>query len=118
MGSKRKQSITEVQASVANAIAGVQKNLSTTATITLAGAAETPATLLTNLQAYAPLVAALTAAHSQLHAAVLAEQAQRKQMISLLQALASFVTNLYGDDPTKLSDFGFLPKKKMGVESA
>ena len=113
-----KQSFPLVQARVTSAIAGVQKNFSTVAQIMLAGVAYTPAALIAILEAYAPLVSALTAAHSQLHAAVLAERAQRKQVLFILRALAAYVINLYGSDPNKMGDFGFSPSKPLGVESA
>jgi hypothetical protein len=111
------KSFTQILSHVTNAIAGVQKDLSTMTQITLDGVAYSPAAILAILQAYAPLVTALMAAHNQLHAAVLAERAQRKQVLKILQLLAAFVTNLYGSDPNKLGDFGFSPKK-VGVESA
>jgi hypothetical protein len=110
-------STTEIQARVTNAIAGIQKNLSTVVSIPLAGVATSPATLLSLLQAYAPLVAALAAAHTQLSAAVLAEHAQRTKVLSALSALFAYATSLYGSDPEKLGDFGFTPKKPR-VESA
>jgi|HubBroStandDraft_2_1064218.scaffolds.fasta_scaffold316661_1 hypothetical protein len=113
----RKQSLTDIQSRVTSAIAGIQKDLSTVPQITLGGVAYTPAALLAIFQAYAPLVSALTAAHNQLHAAVLAERAQRKQVLKLLQLLAAYTILLYGSDPNKLGDFGFTPKK-VGVESA
>jgi hypothetical protein len=112
------QSLTHTQARVTSAIAGIQKDLSTVAQITLGGVAYTPATLIALLQAYVTLVTALIAAHNQVHALVLSESTQRKQMFAILQALFAYVTNSYGSDPNKLGDFGFTPKKKVGVESA
>lgn len=117
MVTSSKQSFPHIQAIVASAIAGVQKNFSSVTQITLGGVVYTTAALLAILEAYAPLVSALTAAHNQLHAAVLAERAQRRQVLSLLKALAGYVINLYGSDPNKVGDFGF-SLKKVGVESA
>jgi hypothetical protein len=111
------QSFTHILARVTSAIAGVQKDLSSVAQISLAGVVYSPTTLIALLQAYVNLVTALIAAHNQVHALVLSERTQRKQIIRVLQALAAFVTNSYGSDPNKLGDFGFSPKK-VGVETA
>jgi len=113
---KNAVSLSKTLARVTSAIAGVQKNLSTVAQISLAGVVYSPATLLALLQAYANLVSALIAAHNQVHGFVLSERAQRKQVHVILEALAAFVTNLFGSDPNKLGDFGFTPRK-VRVES-
>lgn len=105
-------------ASANNAAAGVQKNLSAMTQLGLAGNVYTPTTLVTYLQNYGGLVTSLIAAHAQVHALVLQERAQRKQLLAVLQGLYAVVANLYGSDPSKLGDFGFAPHKKRGVESA
>jgi hypothetical protein len=112
-----KQSLIHIQARVTNAIAGIQKDLATMPSITLAGVVYTPAALLAILEAYAPVVTALAAAHHQLHACSLSEKALRGQILPILQTLDAFVTNLFGPDPNKLGDFGVVPRKAR-VESA
>jgi hypothetical protein len=114
---KGTMSLTQTLARVTSAIVGVQKNLSTVAQISLAGVVYSPTTLVALLQAYANLVAALIAAHNQVHGYVLSERAQRKQIAVILHALAAFAENMFGTDPNKLGDFGFTPPKAR-VESA
>ncbi len=115
--SNNKQSITQIQARVNLAIEGVQKNLATMTEITLDGVVLTPAAIVASLSAYAPLVTALAAAHAQLRAQVLSQQAMRAEVLGTVDALEAFVRNLYGPDPNKLGDFGFAPRKAR-VESA
>jgi len=112
-----RQSVTSTQARVTSAIAGVKKNLSAVAQITLAGVVFTPATLLALLQAYSDLVASLLAAHNQLTACVKQERLSRTQVQGVLSALQAFVVNMFGSDPNKLGDFGFAPRR-VGQETA
>ena len=106
-----------MQTRASRAIAGIQKNLSTVASIGLAGVTFTPTSLVALLTAYANLVTALIAVHAQLHDTVFQERTQRKEVQSVLLALQSFVANMFGPRSTTLADFGFTPRK-VGVESA
>jgi hypothetical protein len=107
-----------LQTRVQRAIAGIQKNLSTTANFSLAGVSFTSTSLIALLQAYANLVTALLAVHAQLHNTVLSERAQRKQVLAVLSALESLVSNMFGPSSTTLGDFGFTPKKVVKVSVA
>ena len=110
-------SITSESARVTSAIAGIQKYFPTTASLVLAGTSYTPTELVALLQAFANAVTALAALHAQLKGNVGTVRGQRKQVQKVLQALQSYVDNLFGSDPSKLADFGFKPRK-AGVESA
>jgi hypothetical protein len=112
-----KDSLTDQAARVTSAVAGVQKYFSTTASLVLAGTTYTPAQLIALLQAFATAIAGLTALHAQLSSGVLAVRGQQKQVNKILLALEAYVDNLFGSDPTKLADFGFVPKK-VGVVTA
>ena len=110
-----KVSLSSTQSSASRAIEGVRQNLSKMAEITLDGTVYTPDTLIALLKAYVDLVTALSAAHDQLHALVDKEGPARAQLTVVLRWLNAFVTNLYGQDPVKLGEFGFTPRK-VGVE--
>ena len=111
------ESFTVLSARMTSAVAGIQKYFSTTTSLVLAGTTYTPAQLSALLTAFANAVTALAALHAQLKGNVVTVRAQRKQILSVLQALESYVDNLFGSDPGKLADFGFKPRK-VGVESA
>jgi hypothetical protein len=112
-----KNSFTVQSARATSAIAGIQKYFSTTASLVLAGTTYTPAQVIALLQAFADALKALMALHALLKTNVGQVRAQRTQVDKILQALATYVDNLFGSDPGKLADFGLSPRK-VGVKTA
>jgi hypothetical protein len=115
---RKSNSITVQKARATAAIAGIQKYYSATAAMVMAGVSYTPTELITLLQAYVSALTALEAMRAQLHDAVLAGSAGRKQINTILLALQGFVTNAFGSSSSKLGDFGFTPRKQGQVKVA
>ena len=97
-----------------NAIAGVQKDLSSVKTITLEGVDYTPATLVKLLQSFITAADATVTARGSWLLAVTTEAASQTQILGVLAALKAYVTLQYGSGAVDTqADFGFSPKKKV-----
>ena len=87
-------------------IAGVQKHLSATPTVTLDGQSLTLAALIKVLQDEIDTAAATLVAEGAFHVAVAAEQAATTAGEPVFRALRAFVLNLFPGQTDILSDFG------------
>jgi len=87
-------------------IAGVQKHLSGSATITLDGQPLTQAALIKVLQDEIDTAGATLVAEGTFHKAVAAEQAAVAAGEPVFRALRAFVLNLYEGQTDVLADFG------------
>jgi hypothetical protein len=97
-----------------NAIAGVQKDLSSVTSITLEGVDYTPTTLMALLQNAIKLADATVAARAAWLLAVKTEQANTAQILGVLAALKAYVTLKFGSGAVDTqADFGFSPKKAV-----
>jgi len=92
-------------------VTGIQKHLGSVPTVVLLGVTYAPADLVKLFQSFAAAIAAVTAAKTQYHAAVLAEQALSKTVQAVYLALEQFVRNQFGQAPDIIGDFGYTPKK-------
>ncbi|HEY5243164.1 MAG TPA: hypothetical protein VIJ22_16905 [Polyangiaceae bacterium] len=87
-------------------IAGVQKNLSASPTITLGGQTFTLAALIKVLQDEIDTASATLVAAGVFHKAVAAEQAATTAGEPVFRALRAFVLNLFEGQTDTLADFG------------
>lgn len=91
-------------------IAGIKKHLPN-ASVTLAGAAFTPAQVESFLQTLVDLRAGVDAARAVVKAKITAEDAQAPPLRSQMAALVSVVRAAFANSPDVLADFGLKPKK-------
>jgi hypothetical protein len=103
----------EQQAQDAKAILGIQKDLLSVPTLSLAGQAITPADLEKLVQSRIDSVNAIAAAKVKWTAAVQAYRALDKQVTPILRGLRTYLVNTYGPTSTVLADFGFSPAKTV-----
>ncbi|HEY3816534.1 MAG TPA: hypothetical protein VGL81_05150 [Polyangiaceae bacterium] len=87
-------------------IAGIQKRLSTTPTITLNGQPFTTAALITFFQDEIDTAGATLLAEGAFHKAVAAEKAAVAAGEPVFRALRAFLLNLFEGQPDVLADFG------------
>jgi hypothetical protein len=97
-----------------NAIAGVKKDLSSVATITLEGVDYTPTTLMALLQSGIDGADATVTARAAWLLTVQTEQALNAKILGVLAALKAYVTQKYGSGAVDTqADFGFSPRKTV-----
>ena len=97
-----------------NAIAGVQKDLSSVTTITLDGVDYTPATLMTLLQSAITVADATVAARAAWQLAVQKQRTLAAEILVVLDALKAYVALKFGSGAVDTqADFGFAPRKKV-----
>jgi|HubBroStandDraft_2_1064218.scaffolds.fasta_scaffold671245_1 hypothetical protein len=92
-------------------IAGVQQNLATTQSFTVAGATYTSAQVTTDLQEIVALRAGVNAAKSVVQAKLAQENARLPALRIVMDALVSYVKLTWGNSPDVLATFGLKPKK-------
>jgi len=103
----------EQQAQDAKVILGIQKDLLSVPTLSLAGQATTPADLEKLVQSCIDAANAIAPAKVKWLAAVQAYRALNKQVTPILRGLRAYVINTYGPTSTVLADFGFSPTKTV-----
>jgi hypothetical protein len=101
------------QAQDAKVILGIQKNLLSVPTLSLAGQAITPADLEKLVQSCIDSADAVAPAKAKWTAAVQASRALNKQVAPTLRGLRAYLVNTYGPTSTVLADFGFSPTKTV-----
>jgi hypothetical protein len=92
-------------------IAGIEKDLATVTSLTLAGQTITPADLVKLVQSRIDAANAVAPAKAKWSAAVLAYNTVDKEVTPVLRALKAYLTNTYGSTSPILADFGFSPPK-------
>jgi hypothetical protein len=103
---------TTLQNRARNAIAGIKKDLSSVATITLEAVDYTPTTLMALLQSYIDLADAAVTARATWLIAVQKEQAARATIVAVLDQLKAYVILKFSSGAVDTqADFGFSPKK-------
>jgi hypothetical protein len=98
-------------AQATNLVAGMQKHLASTQSITLASVAYTPTQLTSDLQSLVTLYGDVATAKSVYQAKLAAEKAQAPALLSLMALLVSYVKLTFSASPDVLVDFGLQPKK-------
>jgi len=101
----------EQQAQDAKVILGIQKDLLSVPTLSLAGQAITPADLEKLVQSRIDSANAIAPAKVQWSAAVQAYRALDTQVTPILRALRAYLINAHGPTSPVLADFGFSPSK-------
>jgi hypothetical protein len=92
-------------------VAGIQKHLSSTASLTLSGASYTPAQVTQSLQAIVDLRSGVETARAATQAKVVAEKEKAPAALALMAALVGYLRVAYSNSPDVLADFGLKPKK-------
>jgi hypothetical protein len=93
-------------------IAGIQKDLTSTKSLPLGGTTYTPTTLTTFIQSRIDAANEVVTAKAAWQSAAKAYKALNTQANVVVHDLKQFVIGLFGAESTKLSDFGFSPRKK------
>jgi len=101
----------EQQAQDAKVILGIQKDLLSVPTLSLAGQSITPADLEKLVQSRIDSANAIAPAKVQWSGAVQAYRALNKQVTPILRALRAYLINAHGPTSPLLADFGFSPTK-------
>jgi hypothetical protein len=98
-------------------IAGVNKNLATTQSFTVAGTAYMPAQVTTDLQEIVTLITDVDTAKSVVQAKLARANAQLPALRVVMAALIAYVKLTWGNSPDVLATFGLPPKKAAAKPS-
>ncbi|MGD0529879.1 MAG: hypothetical protein ABSE49_32385 [Polyangiaceae bacterium] len=101
-----------IQARDSQVIAGIQKDLKTVSSLSLAGTTFTTITLVALIQSRVDAINAVAAARASWLAAVAALETLSKQVNAVEKGLKAYVFNLFGETSPLIADFGFTAPKQ------
>jgi hypothetical protein len=105
-----KENMSKEVALVESLVAGIQKHLSTTSSLSFAGQTTTPAALIALLTAFVSAMSALLAARAQTKNAQASFALQANAVGALVKSLKAYILATY-TDVAVLADFGLAPRK-------
>jgi hypothetical protein len=99
-------------------LAGTQKHFPGNTPVTFGGGQHLPAEVTTAMQTRIAAGNATNIARTAAHAAVKAERTTRAQTKALVNQFKAFVLATFGEDVTKLAEFGLSPRKPATTKPA